>query len=166
MIQLCGRWKITDCSENDAFAAAMSFIPNHAAKAEAAMNGTQMKPAFCSHSRVAPEASRAACGARFIASAAGRTCLRLLLRLRFDLQARRICHRVFAGEILRPHQIVICHIGDHHFGASAAVGAVAVASQTSVGKAIVQEIGSSVKAESENKTITAHMRKYYETTMI
>ena len=51
-------------------------------------------------------------------------------------------------------------------GASAAVGAVAVASQTSVGKAIVQEIGSSVKAESENKTITAHMRKYYETTMI
>ena len=29
---------------------AMSFMPNQAAKAEATMNGTQMKPAFCSQS--------------------------------------------------------------------------------------------------------------------
>src|SRR5215470_3168866 len=49
MIQLCLRSKITACSENEAFAAAMSFMPNHAANALAAINGTQMKPAFCSH---------------------------------------------------------------------------------------------------------------------
>src|SRR5215471_315216 len=57
MIQLCRRWKITDCSAKDALAEAMSFMPNQATKAEAAMNGTQMKPAFCSHSRVSPAAS-------------------------------------------------------------------------------------------------------------
>ena len=51
-------------------------------------------------------------------------------------------------------------------GAGAAVGAVAVASQTSVGKAVLQEIGSTVKDKSESKTMTAHMRKYYESTMI
>src|SRR5450759_2902922 len=50
MIQLCLRWKITAWSANDAFAEAMSFMPNHAANALTAMNGTQMKPAFCSHS--------------------------------------------------------------------------------------------------------------------
>src|SRR5215467_4125631 len=50
MIQLCLRSKITACSENEALAEAMSFIPNQAAKALAAMNGTQMNPAFCSHS--------------------------------------------------------------------------------------------------------------------
>src|SRR4051794_22785899 len=46
--QLCLRLKITACSENDAFADARSFIPNHAASEFSAMNGTQMKPAFCS----------------------------------------------------------------------------------------------------------------------
>ena len=51
-------------------------------------------------------------------------------------------------------------------GASAAVGAVAVASQTSVGKAVIQEIGSTVKDKNDGHTITAHMRKYYESTMI
>jgi len=51
-------------------------------------------------------------------------------------------------------------------GAGAAVGAVAVASQTSIGKAVIQEIGSTVKDKSESQTITAHMRKYYESTMI
>jgi len=51
-------------------------------------------------------------------------------------------------------------------GASAAVGAVAVASQTPVGKAIIQEIGSTVKEKGEGQTITAHMRKYYESTML
>jgi hypothetical protein len=51
-------------------------------------------------------------------------------------------------------------------GAGAAVGAVAVASQTSVGKAVIQEIGSTVKDKGEGKTMTAHMRKYYESTML
>ena len=51
-------------------------------------------------------------------------------------------------------------------GAGAAVGAVAVASQTSIGKAVIQEIGSTVKAKGESQKLTAHMRKYYETTMI
>ena len=53
------------------------------------------------------------------------------------------------------------------FGASAAVGAVAVASQTSVGKAVIQEIsGATQEKKGESKTMTAHMRKYYESTMI
>jgi hypothetical protein len=51
-------------------------------------------------------------------------------------------------------------------GAGAAVGAVAVASQTPVGKAVIQEIGSTVRAKEEGQQITAHMRKYYETTLI
>lgn len=51
-------------------------------------------------------------------------------------------------------------------GAGAAVGAVAVASQTSIGKAVIQEIGSTVKAKDEGHQITAHMRKYYESTML
>jgi hypothetical protein len=51
-------------------------------------------------------------------------------------------------------------------GAGAAVGAVAVASQTSIGKAVIQEIGSTVKSKGESHAITAHMRKYYETTML
>ena len=51
-------------------------------------------------------------------------------------------------------------------GAGAAVGAVAVASQTSIGKAVIQEIGSTVKSKSDGQTITAHMRKYYESTML
>ena len=51
-------------------------------------------------------------------------------------------------------------------GAGAAVGAVAVASQTSIGKAVIQEIGSTVKAKDEGHLITAHMRKYYESTML
>jgi hypothetical protein len=51
-------------------------------------------------------------------------------------------------------------------GAGAAVGAVAVASQTSIGKAVIQEIGSTVKSKSEGQAITAHMRKYYESTML
>jgi hypothetical protein len=51
-------------------------------------------------------------------------------------------------------------------GAGATVGAVAVATQTSVGKAVIQEIGSTVKAKEEGHQITAHMRKYYETTLL
>ena len=51
-------------------------------------------------------------------------------------------------------------------GAGATVGAVAVASQTSVGKAVMQEIGSTVKPNHDGQQITAHMRKYYETTKL
>jgi hypothetical protein len=51
-------------------------------------------------------------------------------------------------------------------GAGATVGAVAVASQTSVGKAVIQEIGSTVKDKDVGKQMTAHMRKYYETTLL
>jgi serine acetyltransferase len=51
-------------------------------------------------------------------------------------------------------------------GASAAIGAVAVVSQTPAGKAVIQEIGSTVKDKGESKTMTAHMRKYYESTML
>ena len=46
------------------------------------------------------------------------------------------------------------------------IGAVAVASQTSVGKAVMQEIGSTVKPNHDGQQITAHMRKYYETTKL
>jgi hypothetical protein len=41
---------------------AMSFMPNQAAVAETAMNGTQMKPAFCSHRVVVTPLAVAACG--------------------------------------------------------------------------------------------------------
>jgi hypothetical protein len=51
-------------------------------------------------------------------------------------------------------------------GAGAAVGAVAVASQTPIGKAVIQEIGSTVKTKEAGQQITAHMRKYYETTLL
>jgi hypothetical protein len=51
-------------------------------------------------------------------------------------------------------------------GAGAAVGVVAVASQTSIGKAVIQEIGSTVKSKGEGQAITAHMSMYYESTMI
>lgn len=51
-------------------------------------------------------------------------------------------------------------------GAGAAVGAVAVASQTSIGKAVIQEIGSTVTTKDEGQKITAHMRKYYETALL
>ena len=51
-------------------------------------------------------------------------------------------------------------------GASAAVGAVAVVSQTPVGKAVIQEISGAKATKDAGKAITAHMRKYYETTLI
>ncbi|MCY1437105.1 hypothetical protein D9M71_532540 [compost metagenome] len=47
--------KITACSLNEALASAMSCIPNQAAMATTAMNGTQISPAFCSHSWVPSE---------------------------------------------------------------------------------------------------------------
>ena len=51
-------------------------------------------------------------------------------------------------------------------GAGAAVGAVAVASQTPVGKAVIQEISSTKVVKDVGQTMSAHMRKYYETTLI
>jgi hypothetical protein len=51
-------------------------------------------------------------------------------------------------------------------GAGAAVGVVAVASQTSVGKAVIQEIGGTAVDRGDGQTMTAHMRKYYKSTMI
>jgi len=51
-------------------------------------------------------------------------------------------------------------------GASAAVGAVAVASQTTIGKAVIQEIGSSVKGKDDGYQLSEHVRKYYETTLL
>ena len=51
-------------------------------------------------------------------------------------------------------------------GASATVGAVAVASQTSIGKVVIQEIGSTVSNKDDGYQLSAHIRKYYETTML
>ena len=51
-------------------------------------------------------------------------------------------------------------------GAGAAVGAVAVVSQTPVGKAVIQEISGAKAVKDVGPTMTAHMRKYYETTLI
>ena len=48
--QLCLRLKITALFGERGRASARSFMPNQAARVEATMNGTQMKPAFCSHS--------------------------------------------------------------------------------------------------------------------
>jgi hypothetical protein len=51
-------------------------------------------------------------------------------------------------------------------GASVAVGAVAVASQTTIGKAVIQEIGSNVKGKDDGYQLSEHVRKYYETTLL
>ncbi|MBU3619415.1 hypothetical protein VC159_07890 [Polynucleobacter sp. JS-JIR-II-c23] len=51
-------------------------------------------------------------------------------------------------------------------GAGAAVGAVAVVSQTPIGKAVIQEISGAKAVQDVGQTMTAHMRKYYESTLI
>ncbi|MBU3537863.1 formate dehydrogenase [Polynucleobacter sp. UK-Gri1-W3] len=51
-------------------------------------------------------------------------------------------------------------------GAGAAVGAVAVVSQTPIGKAVIQEISGAKVVKDVGQTMTSHMRKYYETTLI
>jgi hypothetical protein len=43
---------------------------------------------------------------------------------------------------------------------------VAVASQTTIGKAVIQEIGSSVKGKDDGYQLSEHVRKYYETTLL
>lgn len=51
-------------------------------------------------------------------------------------------------------------------GAGATVGAAAVVSQTPLGQAIVQEVGSAIAAKPDGYHLTAHIKKYYETTLI
>ena len=51
-------------------------------------------------------------------------------------------------------------------GASVAVGAVAVASQTTIGKAVIQEIGINVKGKDDGYQLSEHVRKYYETALL
>ncbi|WP_114653387.1 formate dehydrogenase [Polynucleobacter necessarius] len=51
-------------------------------------------------------------------------------------------------------------------GAGATVGAVAVASQTTIGNAVIQEIGSTVSGDKEGYQLSAHIRKYYEITLL
>ena len=51
-------------------------------------------------------------------------------------------------------------------GAGAAVGAVAVVSQTTIGKAVIQEIGSTVKGKDDGYQLSEHVRKYYETALL
>ena len=50
--------------------------------------------------------------------------------------------------------------------AGATIGAAAVASQTTIGKAVMQEIGSSVKGKDDGYQLSEHVRKYYETTLL
>jgi hypothetical protein len=52
-------------------------------------------------------------------------------------------------------------------GAGATVGAVAIASQTTIGQAVAQEIGSTVASNNkEGYQLSSHIRKYYETTKL
>ncbi len=49
---------MTACSLNEAFIDSMSSMPNQAASVAMTMNGTQTKPAFCSHSLVVAPACK------------------------------------------------------------------------------------------------------------
>ncbi len=51
-------------------------------------------------------------------------------------------------------------------GAGATVGAVAVASQTTIGKAVIQEIGSTVQGKDDGYQLSEHVRKYYATALL
>lgn len=51
-------------------------------------------------------------------------------------------------------------------GAGATVGAVAVASQTTIGKAMIQEIGSTVQGKDDGYQLSEHVRKYYATALL
>ena len=50
--------------------------------------------------------------------------------------------------------------------AGVAAGAVAVASQTPLGKAVIQEVGSAITPQADGYQLSAHIKKYYETTLI
>lgn len=51
-------------------------------------------------------------------------------------------------------------------GAGATVGAVAVVSQTPIGQALVQEVGTAVAGSKDGYHLTAHIKKYYQTTLV
>jgi hypothetical protein len=51
-------------------------------------------------------------------------------------------------------------------GAGATVGAAAIISQTPAGKAIMKEVATTVADKTDGYQASAHIRKYYETTLI
>ena len=51
-------------------------------------------------------------------------------------------------------------------GAGATVGAAAVVSQTPLGQALVQEVGTAVAGSKDGYHLTAHIKKYYQTTLV
>ncbi len=51
-------------------------------------------------------------------------------------------------------------------GAGAIAGSVVAVSQTPIGKAVIQEIGSTVSGKNDGYQLSAHVRKYYETTLV
>ncbi len=51
-------------------------------------------------------------------------------------------------------------------GAGAVVGAAAIISQTPAGKAVIKEVTSTVTDKADGYQASAHIRKYYATTLI
>lgn len=51
-------------------------------------------------------------------------------------------------------------------GAGVTVGAAAVASQTPLGQAIVKDVAEAVTSKPEGYHLTAHIKKYYQTTLV
>jgi len=51
-------------------------------------------------------------------------------------------------------------------GAGATVGAAAVVSQTPLGQALVQEVSTAAAGSKDGYHLTAHIKKYYETTLV
>ena len=51
-------------------------------------------------------------------------------------------------------------------GAGAIAGSVVAVSQTPIGKTVIQEIGSTVSGKNDGYQLSAHVRKYYETTLV
>jgi len=50
--------------------------------------------------------------------------------------------------------------------AGATVGAAALVSQTPIGQALVQEVGTAVAGSKDGYHLTAHIKKYYQTTLV
>jgi hypothetical protein len=50
--------------------------------------------------------------------------------------------------------------------AGVAAGAAAVVSQTPLGQAVIQEVGSAISPKADGYQLSAHIKKYYETTLI
>jgi len=51
-------------------------------------------------------------------------------------------------------------------GAGTTVGAAAVASQTSIGQALIADVGNAIDSKKEGYHLSAHIKKYYQTTLI